>query len=91
MELCANAPGCIFCLGAPSFFNRRVLKSPFPDIDAGGLPPVPTSGTCTTGSLTNQCEWFGEFEEPSQAQRLRHPFGVALLMVVLVAVGCAVV
>ena len=60
MELCANAPGCIYCLDAPTFFNRRILKSPLPNIDAGGVLPVPVTGACTSGTTTNQCKWFSE-------------------------------
>ena len=90
MELCANAPGCIFCLEAPSFFNRRVLKSPFPDVDSGGELPAPTTGSCTTGSLTNQCQWFPVgMEEQSHAQRLRIPRGLMSLLAFFMAAGCA--
>ena len=67
MSRCANVPGCMFCLGTPSFFNavpskpinsRRELKSPLPTIDPGSSLPIPTTGSCVSiNSKDNTCVW----------------------------------
>ena len=82
MELCANAPGCIYCLGIPTFFNRRILKSPLPNIDAGGSLPVPTTGSCTSGGATNQCEWFSA-EAGAADNSGAHRSGISLTVLLL--------
>ena len=78
MEVCANAPGCIYCLESPSFFNRRDLKSLIPNLKSliprnGNVIPLPTAGVCTSGSVTNQCKWFSNKKartDKSPAQKL---------------------
>lgn len=73
MELCANVPGCIFCLEPASFFSRRVLKSPLPNIDAGDALPKPIMGKCSSGLITNQCPWFAEESDQSNGYRQELP------------------